>query len=367
MRRAPAAVAVVVAGLALAPPAHAGILSALSALSKVARVAGSAGKAAKLTKLAKGSAILKGAGKLTAVVAAERVFAHAARSGSRVPLYVTKADDGLRVVMGSGDELAHTRDSLGALTRDLDTMAAGSAEAGVDVFLDASVAGELGDLAVGPHTRVWLANLDGPSLPLRAGTVPGTTEVAVARNTWVRFGTDVGDAALQVATSVPDVTVTVSGPCGASPDEALAEADAGDTVLLLSHLDEPAWAAWRADALDRGIDLVVLGLDEVCDGVQPSEQAHTLAEAATRAPTTGDLWTLLDGPAPSLHLGDAALHLTAGDTTWAVHPAGSTSAEIPLEVDDETAFAIGLTAIVLLLVGVGVRLVRAVRPSREAS
>lgn len=303
-------------GLVCAAPAHAGIFSLLSGAAKLGKLAGKAGKAG---KLAKGASVLKGAGKLSALVAAERVFAHTARNANRVPVFVTKADDGLKVVLASGDELAHTPGSLQRFTRELDEMAQLSDEAGVDLYLDASVADDLAQLPLGPNTHVYLANIDGPSLPLRA--VEGVTQAKVGNNLWLRLGSEALERAVLLAASPPvEVEVVTSGPCGVEPLEAMQQAAPGQTVVVLDDLDVTDRAAWVAYASAHQLDLVVLGLDEVCTADTPAPAAQQAASRVSQAPTWADVWALAQGDLPEVAMVDGRLELRSGAALWSIHP-----------------------------------------------
>lgn len=335
--------------LALAAPAQAGIFTVLKGAAKLGSLAGKAGKTAKLAKLGKGAALLKGAGKVSAVVAAERVFAQAARHADAIPIYVTRADDlgGLKVVMEGGDELAHTPGSLQRFTAELDTMADASEAARVDVYVDASAAGDVADLALGPNTRLWLANVDGPSLPMRAAA-DGAPEVRVAGDLWFRLGTEALEQVVGFAPQLADAQVTYAGPCG--HDAPLDAASGAGTLVVLDDLDPSEHALWRAEAEARGIDLVVLGLEGVCDGDRPLAEAAATAEAARRAATLGDLWALAgSGVPPTARWTGDALTLEAGPHLMAFHPLGDDAVAAAPEPEDPYAPLKGFLVLVGLL------------------
>jgi hypothetical protein len=332
-----------IVALGLSAPAHAGLFSALKGVTKLSKMASSAGK---VTKAAKGASLLKGAGQLSAVVAAERVFAHTASSASRVPLYVTRADDGLKVVLSSGDELVHSPASLQRFTAELDEMATIADDAGVDLFVDASVASELAGLPVGPNTRVWLANVDGPSLPLRA-TADGAAEVGLGHDLWVRLGTDLAQVAVQIANAPVAAEVTVAGPCGTDPAEAIDQQLPGDTLVVLDDLDPSGRDAWVDYAAEHGLDLVVVGLADVC-----SDAALPVRAAAERAATTADLWALAqaEGPPVLEHTG-SRLQVQRGDVLLAVHLTALRDEYVAPEEEDPYAPLKGFA--VLCVAGLG--------------
>lgn len=300
-RALPAMVAVVTA-LALAPPAQAGLgglLKAMSALGKGAAKAGGAVKAGKA-----GLGALKGAKLLGATVAAERVFVHVADDGARVGLYL--ADDGagaLKVVTEAGDELAHTPASLKTYVDDLDAMADVTPEAGVDLYLDADLLPRLAELDVGPNTRLWLANIDGPSLPLRKAA-DGALEVAVvaepggAGRLWFRLGGEAVEAAVELAmrptegrdvvVADPDCTGAIEG---ARPVGDVGEAIRGARGTLVVVTDRPLDPAMETLAVAHDLDLVVLGLADICPTDSPPlPEAELCVRQAHAATTVGQLW-----------------------------------------------------------------------------
>jgi len=305
--------AAVAVPLALAaPPAQAGLGSLLKAAAKLGR-AGKVG--AKGGSLAKGGAALKGASLLGAGAAAERVFLHAADDVGRVGVFVADAgDDAVKVVLRGGEEASHSVDSMRGLVRDLDEMARLSPDAGVDVFLDPNALRHLDDLPAGENTRLFLANTDGPSWPVRraeggvahVGVGPGD---GAGGRAWLRMGPSVADLGLELAlrlSSAPVVTgatrsAAVDADCGeatsppvaATAAEALQASQPGDTVVLFAESPEQH-AADAAELAERhGIDLVILGLAEVCPAGQPAPPSLTaVLQRVLATQTLGELWAV---------------------------------------------------------------------------
>jgi len=281
-------------------PAEAGIGSLLRAVSKVGGKAGTVG--AKGAKLGKGGAALKGAGALGAVVASERVFLHVADDVGRIGVFV--ADDGagaLKVVMRGGDEAAHSVDSFGRLVDDLDGMGGALDGAGVDVFVDASAIGRLDSLAVGKNTRLFLANTDGASWPIRRAA-GGAVDVGVADRIWVRVGAHVADVALDVALRVATMPLhgdepraVVDPDCDGSTTvgEAIASAEPGETLLLVGEASDLDDAALVELAMAHGVDVVLLGLAEVCPAGEPdAPQLGVVLARMAETHTLGELWAV---------------------------------------------------------------------------
>jgi len=291
-------VPVLLASLLVVPAvsAEAGIGTLLRAAAKV----GSAGaKVGKVGKLGKAGAVLKGAKFLGVGVAAERVFLHADDIG-RVGVFV--ADDGsgaLKVVMKGGDEVAHSADSFKGLVGELDEMAKVADDAGVDVFIDESALARLDDLAVGDNTRLFLANTDGPSWPIRQAA-NGAAEVGVAKGTWLKVGAHLADLSLDLAlrlSSLPldgtETRAVVDPDCdgAVTAEEAVDGAEPGDLVLLVGEPAETAELVALAEA--HGVDVVLLGLADVCPPGEPSPPELTdllTRMASTR--TLGELWAV---------------------------------------------------------------------------
>lgn len=275
-------------------PADAGLGSLVRAAAKIGSSAGKAGGAAVkgAGAAAKGGAAFKGASALGAAVAAERVFAHTADDAARMGVYVASSDDGLRVVLEGGDELSHTPASFSRFVDDLDEMARVSDDAGVDVYVDADALPHLASLELGPNTRLFLANTDGPSIPLRVAA-DGMAEVGTKR-TWLRPGRVLDDVALELLEAAVDladdrldrpVRLVVTDPdCGPVPGAlaAPAAARAGELVVVLGPF---------AGDVPPGVDVVVPGIDDPCPaaggGAIDALRARVLA-----ASTVEDLWTL---------------------------------------------------------------------------
>ncbi len=66
------------------------------------------------------------------------------------------------------------------------------------LFIDESALARLDDLAVGDNTRLFLANTDGPSWPIRQAA-NGATEVGVAKGRWLKLGAHLADVSLGLA------------------------------------------------------------------------------------------------------------------------------------------------------------------------
>jgi hypothetical protein len=124
--------------------------------------------------------------------------------------------------------------------------------------------------------------------------------VGVARGTWVKTGAHLADGALdlalRIATLPLDGTETravIDPDCegAVTPEQAVGAAEAGDLVVLLGEEAETAELVALAEA--HGIDLVVLGLADVCPPGEPSppELAEVLARMATTR-TLGELWSV---------------------------------------------------------------------------
>jgi hypothetical protein len=291
-------------GLVMAPPAHAGIGGLLKAVS-------AAGKLTKGAKLAKGASVLKGAKVLGAGVAAERVFAHGASSGARLGVFV--ADDGagaIKLVMKGGDAVSETPASLRKTLADLDEMASATPDAGVDVFVDPSMVRRLGELDVGPNTRLFLANTEGASTPLRkAGD---GVQLGVGRD-GSRFWVNVTSEVLQQTVGLMGqrtggTTVVVTDPdCEGQLGNVRVDSDLHDalegqegTVVVITESPLSPMEL-RKLASEHGLDLVQLGLAEVCAPAVAAPATLTdLIDRALLAPTVGDLWTLAQDDAAPL-------------------------------------------------------------------
>jgi hypothetical protein len=316
-----AAVFVVALGLMAPPAAHAGLGSLVRLVAGAGKVATKAAPVA-----SKGALGLKGAGKLGALVAAERVFAHVADDAARVPVFVTRSDDGFRVVMAGGDEVAHDASSLKTFTADLDAMAGASDEAGVDLYVDRSALGDLAGLSLTENTRIFLANTDGPSLPLRT-LGDGGVEAAAAPGLWLRTDRIAFDLAVEVAQQAVSVSEVLApaGCGGVDPKAAIDAAAEGDLLVVLDDVDPADREAWLAYASAHGVDLVVLGIAEVCAGDALSPTAAATAERAARATTVAEVWTsagVFDLGAVAHALEDEALRLR-GAAISAVHRGAS--------------------------------------------
>ncbi|HHO49528.1 MAG TPA: hypothetical protein ENK18_01345 [Deltaproteobacteria bacterium] len=244
------------------------------------------------------------------------MFLSMADDVGRIGVYV--ADDGagaLSVVMRGGDEATHSAASLRGLISDLDEMAKVADDAGVDVFVDPNALGRLDALATGPNTRLFLANTEGPSWPIRAGAVH--PELGVGPRAWLEVGRLERSALELVLQLASGPLISPSGPirvldadCGGATDPALSElsvathldeivggAQPGEVVWVLAEAD-PAPGEVAQLARDHGIDLVVLGIGEVClpDHAVDQGLAPTLEEVHG-ARTLGQLWSVGRGGA----------------------------------------------------------------------
>ena len=319
MRRLVVALWLPVGGVAFAgtaaPPASFGWIGAVAKLaSKAGQASKAAGAASKGATAAKASAALKGASHLGALVAAERVLAHVADDAARVPLFVSKADDGLHLVI-AGEEVVHDAAGLRRVVDDLDAMASGSDGAGIDVYLDASALESAHDLALGPRVRLFLADVDGPSVPLRLEG--GVAAVSPARGVWLDVGSTLADAVLEVATSDLVRPPEVFG-CEGAPAPSAGDLD-GQVYVVLDGLSDAERAEWEQYADAHGVDLVVLGLSGVCEGGQLTPAGVAARQQALAATTHAALWSLaapsdadVDGAARVMQLKDGFRLVTGG-------------------------------------------------------
>lgn len=351
------------AALLFTPPAaHAGPGAILKGLAKLGKAGAKAGKAG---KLAKGTAALKGAKTLGAVGAAEAVFRHTPTSGARVGLFV--ADDGagaLKVVTESGEQLSHSADELGRMVDDLDQMAKVTPEAGVDLFVDPDALHRLGDLKLGENTRLFLANVDGRSLPIRH-VASGGHEIALAVDGtgagrfWLRLTTEAAEVALRLAMAPDDQArlVVADGECApmAGVDEVASDPsallhDADATVVLLTET-EPS-AVLMADAQRVGVDLVAIHLDVCVDASEPVPQAMAAIGRKQAAQTVADHWALAANAEQPTQVTE--VH-ERGDWLDVVGPGFRATHRISaaLPDDDEPPLWLTLTVGFLALIGAG--------------
>lgn len=321
---------------------------------------------------AKAGVALKGASVLGTTVAAERVFLSMADDVGRVGVFV--ADDGagaLSVVMRGGDEATHSASSLQRLIGDLDEMARVADDAGVDVFVDPSALGRLDTLAPGANTRLFLANTEGPSWPIRAGAVH--PEIGVGSRAWLSVDPVARvalDATLKLATSPLTSPVgqvlALDADCAEAAIPSVVGADRlstaveaaqpGETVLVLTDAPLPHDQVVVALALTHGIDLVVLGVDDVC--VPAAEHAagaahpvEALLAQIHEARTLGELWSvgraeprvleLIQGSTTQLSLVGDGLVSTHSRVDAMLGEIWSTAAEDLSAAEDPSAAAAG--------------------------
>lgn len=321
------AVAAALLWLSAPAPAEAGFFTLLkgaakvgSAAAKGGRAATAAGKAgsaaAKGATLAKGATVVgKGASVLGAAVAAERVFANVALDARRVGLFVTREGDAaaplFRVVTPEGDEAVYGAEAFQRYLGDLDELAKGVPDAGVDLYVDPSALDDVSwlvsrgadDVAEGASgtRRMFLADTDGASLPLRDGDLG--VELAVADGVWVRSG-DRGLSRLfdvaQTAFSAGDLWL-VDPSCRDHVDRdtlvrSVAATPAGRPVVVVGEAS-PDDDVLIAAANEAGVDLVVLGLAGVCDpeGVVVDPIVARAAALVSQPGKLGDLWALAAG------------------------------------------------------------------------
>jgi len=315
MKRWIVPVALVASSALVAPaPADAGLLSGLAKLAKVGAKAGKAGKVAKL-----GSAV-KGAKFLGAAVAAERVFAHSARSGSRVGVFVAEEGGALRVITAVGDDSMESVGGVNRIVGEFDEMAGATTDAGVDLYVDPSALSRLSELKIGKNTKLFLANTDGPSFPLRhvSGSLP---EVGVGPDAWLRLaesGLELGfrlasqpwrSSSEQTLGLLPEGCGTETTSLDTEELREELQGGAGDVLIVAERdgdvLRGPGGTIPVAEILElaerHGIDAVVLGIDDACTTHEDGRtRALTLLTGLADAQTVGDVWTLLGTDAAPL-------------------------------------------------------------------
>jgi hypothetical protein len=284
----------------ITPHAHAGLGKMLL------RIARKTADDVPTGKLARRGASLKGAKALGAGVAAERVFAKTADDLNRVGVFVAKESDGsLRLVFRGGDEVVHTPSSMRQAVGELDEMGDALPGAGVDVYLDADALSVLDQVPSGANTRLFLANTNGPSWQIRMVETPVGMlhQVQVASNTW----SSVADVASHLhrltphqLEEAPKVLDAQGCPNGIGEDaSALDPATmndvlgqlSGDVVVVVTDIDDET-TELQALAQLYDIDLVVLGLQDVCDdapaAVSNIHRANTFTDLLGAAATDDD-------------------------------------------------------------------------------
>jgi hypothetical protein len=307
--------------------ARAGIGSLFKAAAKLGKVASKGGTAAKATVVggvaARGALVVGDAG-----LSASRVLRHVPDDAARIGLSVADhGAGGVKVVTQAGEQMRHAPNELAGVLDEFDAMAGATAEAGVDVYVDASMLSRLDTLEIGPNTRVLLGNLNGSSMPLRGGP-KGVAEVALARSAdgmgrlWFRLSSRSGQAALRVAMQERDqssTTVLVHDVgCVEPPRDtqraddrlaALAEAE-GAVVVLTSETDDLRLAA-LASACE--IDRVLLRLDDVGkSGGGPC--ASEVLNHIWQTETLGEQWAAVE---TEIELAEAAAKLGEDHTPLA--------------------------------------------------
>ncbi|MBX2801262.1 MAG: hypothetical protein KTR31_26530 [Myxococcales bacterium] len=302
VRRTLGCLVVLVAMALAAPPAEAGIGGLIRAAVKAGGKAGSKAGAKAGTKAgavgAKAGA--KGAAAAGTAVAAQGVFAGSVDDVGRLGVYVADKGDGtFSAITRAGDDLAAGSDDI---ARTFDDVANAADDIELDVFVDRSAVGRLDDLDVGEGTRLYLADADGGSLPLRRGM--DGPEVELDEGLWMDLAKEAGWATFDLAVEVGqqsagliDTVWPIDPDCDddgvqASLGAALSEAAPAQTVVAVTAQPTPDGATVRALAKEAGVDLVVLQVSEVCgvDGQVSAETSEVIARVHA-AESRADLWS----------------------------------------------------------------------------
>jgi len=216
------------------------------------------------------------------------------------------ADDGaggMKVLTQAGEQMTQRPEGLVGMRDELAGIAGAVLDAGVDLYLDASMLARLDCLKAGPNTALLLPNIDGPSLPLRINSAV-LTEGALARSAgclgwqWFRLGSKSVQAAIRTGSRELDQEATSvwihDGDCVGAPEEptclrAVLETEA--EPLMRDPLEESGgWLRGTANGLAAWHRLS----PEPQPGV---DLAMTKRAAASDADGQAPLWFMILGAA----------------------------------------------------------------------